>query len=496
MSLTPAYDQLHRQHLRFHRLEHLLSIAHWDQATQMPASGNEARSAAVAELTAQIHQERTHAAMGEQLQRAADEPLDDDQRANLREMHRLWQRARAVPNALVERRTLLANRCEHAWRSLRPANDWAGFAAELKPLLAAVREEAQHLSQDLQLGLYDTQLEQFEPGMRSAEVGRIFGAVRQWLPGMIQAARERQATEPVLTPQGPFSQLAQRELGGQVLRWLGFDLDAGRLDVSTHPFTGGVPEDVRLTTRYRDNDCLQALLGTIHEAGHGCYEQNLPRQWLGQPLAQARSMALHESQSLFFEMQLGAHPGFVRQLAPRLQQALGVQAAFEPGNLHRLMTRVSPGFIRVEADELTYPAHILMRFEIERALLEGQAEVDDIPALWDAAMQDLLGLDTRGNFKDGPMQDVHWPAGLFGYFPCYSLGAMLAAQWMATLRREQPQTDAQIAAGDLAPTMAWLNDRVWTQGSRWTTPELIQRISGEALNPEHFRRHLQQRYVV
>jgi carboxypeptidase Taq len=256
-----------------------------------------------------------------------------------------------------------------------------------------------------------------------------------------------------------------------------------------------VPEDVRMTTRYREGDLLQALMGTIHETGHGRYEQGLPRELLGQPVARARSMGLHESQSLSFEMQLGSHPAFAGLLAPLLVKHFGAQPAFEPGNLHRLLTRVSPGLIRVEADEVTYPAHVILRFEIERALIEGEAEVDDVPALWDAGMQDLLGQDTRGNFKDGPMQDIHWPSGAFGYFPCYTLGAMYAAQWFAAMRRERPQLDADIAAGRLGVVFDWLSSHIWQSASRYETPELVQRASGEPLNPAHFEAHLRSRYL-
>jgi len=275
----------------------------------------------------------------------------------------------------------------------------------------------------------------------------------------------------------------------------GFDFEAGRLDVSTHPFCGGVPEDVRMTTRFHEDDFLGSLMGTVHETGHARYEQNLPRDWLGQPVAEARSMALHESQSLSFEMQLGGHPGFAKLLAPMLAQAFGDQPAFAPDNLCKLMTRVKRGLIRVDADEVTYPAHVILRYEIERPLIEGDIEPDDIPALWDAKMQELLGLDTRGNFKDGPLQDVHWPEGLIGYFPCYSLGAMFAAQWFAAIRRAVPDLDQRIAAGNLAPVFDWLRENIWTQASRWTTDELALRASGEVLNPAHFKAHLQARYL-
>jgi carboxypeptidase Taq len=178
-----------------------------------------------------------------------------------------------------------------------------------------------------------------------------------------------------------------------------------------------------------------------------------------------------------------------------LAEAFGPQAAFEPGNLVKHMTRVQPSLIRVEADEVTYPAHVILRFDIERALIEGRAEAEDVPALWDAAMQNLLGLDTRGNFRDGPMQDVHWPSGLFGYFPCYSLGAMYAAQWFAALRRDHADLDQRLLAGDFAPVFDWLRERIWAQGSRWSTEELAVRASGEPLNPAHFESHLRGRYL-
>jgi carboxypeptidase Taq len=470
-------------------------MADWDQAANMPAKGNEARAAALAEMAALMHRLRTDGALADQIARAGDEPLDDYQRANLREIHRDWRSANALPESLVQRRSLASARCEHAWRSQRPANDWAGFLGNFRPLLAVAREEAALLSAQTGLSRYDALMDQFEPGMNSATLDRVFGEVRQWLPGLIRRVRDKQAGEPLIEPVGPFALPAQRALCERVIRWLGFDFEAGRLDVSAHPFCGGVPEDVRMTTRFRDDDFLGALMGTIHETGHGRYEQNLPRESLGQPVAQARSAALHESQSLSFEMQLGGHPGFVNRLAPLLVEAFGPQPAFGAQNLHRLLTRVKPGFIRVDADEVTYPAHVILRYEIERPLIEGQIEAEDIPALWDAKMMELLGVDTRGNFKDGPLQDVHWPEALFGYFPCYSLGAMYSAQWFAAMRRAMPDLDDRIGHGDLAAVFDWLRDNIWTQASRWTTDELAIRASGELLNPAHFKAHLEARYL-
>ncbi|MGY0201971.1 carboxypeptidase M32 [Leptothrix sp. BB-3] len=495
-SRQPAYAELERRHARLYRLEHLGAMVGWDQAANMPPKGKEARAAAMAELDALLHAQRTDPALTALLERADQEPLDDWQRANLREMRRDWRASNALPAALVERRTLATARCEHAWRSQRPANDWAGFVENFRPVLQVAREEAQHLSDATGLSPYDALMDRYEPGMTSAEVGRVFGDLKTWLPGLIRDVQARQAAEPpVLQPQGPFDRRAQKALSLEVMGRLGFDFGGGRLDESTHPFSGGVPEDVRLTTRYLDDDLQQALMGTVHETGHARYEQNLPRRWLGQPIARARSYGIHESQSLSFEMQLGAHPGFVAQMAPLLARHFGEQPAFASDNLARLVTRVRPGLIRVDADEVTYPAHVILRFEIEQALIEGGLAVEDIPALWDEKMAAYLGQDTRGNYRDGAMQDVHWPSGAFGYFPCYTLGAMFAAQWFAAMRRATPDLDDRIGAGDFAPVFDWLRDRVWHQASRWETPELAVRASGEALNPAHYRAHLERRYL-
>ena len=492
---TPAYDALAADCARLHRFEHLQALAQWDRAALMPPRGNEARAAALAELAALLQGLQAEPARGERIARAAGEPLTPAQRANLREIERDWRQASALPAALVARREQACARCEHAWRSQRAANDWAGFVVNFRAVLAIVREEAARLSDAGGLAPYDALIDRYEPGMRSAVVDRLFADLWQWLPGLIAQVRERQAGEPVLAPRGPFAVDAQRRLCERVLRELGFDFDAGRLDVSAHPFCGGVPEDVRITTRYSGDDFLGSLMGTIHECGHARYEQNLPPAWRGQPAGRARSMAIHESQSLAFEMQLAVHPGWVRRLAPLLAEAFGAQPAFEPANLQRLLTRVQPGRIRVDADELSYPAHVILRYEIERALIAGDAEADDVPALWDAKMQALLGIDTRGDLRDGPLQDVHWAEGAFGYFPCYTLGAMYAAQWFAALRREQPGFDARIGAGDLQPVFEGLHARLWSQGSLWPTDELVQRASGEPLNPAHYRAHLQARYL-
>jgi carboxypeptidase Taq len=491
----PAYAALSATFTRLYRLGHLSAIAGWDQATMMPPKGNAARGAALAELQVLMHQTLTDPKLRSALDAAQTEALDAFEQASLREMRRAWDAANSLPESLVEAQSLATSKAEHAWRTQRPANDWAGFLENWGTVVALVRQEAQLLSQARGVSPYDALMDKYEPGMRSADIERLFAEIKTWLPGLIRAVRERQANEPVRVPQGPFPVERQRALGLAVMQRLGFDFQGGRLDVSTHPFCGGVPEDVRVTTRYTEDDFTRSLMGVIHETGHARYEQNLPRAWVHLPVGQARSMGIHESQSLAFEMQLGRHPGFLAHLSPLLREHLGAQPALEPENLARLYTRVEPGLIRVDADELTYPAHIILRFEIERALIDGEIEAADVPALWDEKMRAYLDLDTRSNFRDGCMQDIHWPLGAFGYFPSYTLGALYAAQWFAAMRRETPELDRQIAAGELQTVFDWLHTHIWSQASLWPTETLVRRATDEALNPAHFRAHLEQRYL-
>jgi carboxypeptidase Taq len=492
---NPHYTELCRTWQRLYHYSHAASIIGWDRNAMMPPKGNEARAAAEAELQALMHRVRTDPKLADQLRAAESESLSDIERANLREMKRDWRDANALPESLVQAKSLAGAKCEHAWRAQRAANDWKGFLENFREVVRLSREEAKLLADDSGLTRYDALMDRYEPGVRAADIDRIFGEVKQWLPGLISRVQVKQRDEPLIAPAGPFPVAKQRAMNLAVMKMLGFDFDAGRLDESAHPFSGGVPEDVRLTTRYREDDLVQSLMGTIHETGHARFEQNLPREWLGQAIGHARSYGIHESQSLSFEMQLARGRAFVGLLAPMLIEHFGKQPAFEADNFHRLLTRVKPGYIRVNADEVTYPAHIILRYEIERALIEGEIEPDDIPTLWDEKMQALLGIDTRGNFKDGCLQDVHWSDGSFGYFPSYTLGAMYAAQWFAAMRRATPDLDVRIAAGDFAPVFDWLKVNIWSQASLWETPELVKRASSEALNPAHFRAHLEARYL-
>ncbi|MDA5547807.1 carboxypeptidase M32 [Yersinia massiliensis] len=493
--MTTAYQHLCKTFTRLSRFEHLSAVAGWDMQTMMPAKGNVARAEAMAELNVLQHQILTAKEVGEWLKQAEHDVLNDIEQANLREMQRHYHNAALLPEALVEAKSLAGAKCEHTWRQQRIANDWQGFAENLREVVKLSREEAAIRAQAASTSGYDALLNLYEPGTTTADLDRIFGDLKQWLPALLQKVSAKQANEACLIPQGPFDLTKQRQLGLNVMKVLGFDFDGGRVDVSVHPFCGGVPQDVRITTRYNEQEFLSALMGIVHETGHARYEQNLPREWLGQPISHARSTAIHESQSLLFEMQLARSNEFLQVIRPLVIQQFGEQPALQEQNFIALNQRVKTGFIRVDADEVSYPAHVILRYEIEKALIGGDIEVDDIPALWNEKMQQYLGINTEGNYRNGCMQDIHWTDGAFGYFPTYTLGAMYAAQLFQSARDAIPGLDRHIANGDLSPLFNWLQQNIWQHGSRYSTAELITQATGESLNPRFFRQHLERRYL-
>jgi carboxypeptidase Taq len=290
----------------------------------------------------------------------------------------------------------------------------------------------------------------------------------------------------------------QRALGEVMMRVFGFDFVHGRLDVSHHPFCGGVPEDTRITTRYNGEDFLESLMAVLHETGHAIYQQGLPADWRQQPVGDSLGAAVHESQSLFVEMQVSRSRAFIAFAAPLMREHLaGSQddGAWNADNLYAQITQVRPSYIRVDADEVTYPLHIILRFELERALIAGELDVADIPNAWNERMIRYLGLSTDGNLRDGCMQDVHWFAGLFGYFPTYTLGALMAAQWFAAASAAIPDLDAQIASGEFAPLLGWLRREIHGRGQLKTAQELLTEVTGERLSLRYFKAHLERRYL-
>ncbi len=364
-------------------------------------------------------------------------------------------------------------------------------------MLDRVREVGAAKADVLGSTVYDALLDEFEPGGKAATIDALFADLAAFLPDLIARARERQARLPApVAPAGPFAIEAQRRLAREMMATLGFDFDHGRIDESAHPFCGGTPDDVRITTRYSPASFLPALFAVLHETGHAMYERGLPARWRDQPVGQAASMSLHESQSLLIEMQTCRSRDFFAFAAPRLRAAFGGEGPeWDADNLHRLATRIEPGPIRVDADEATYPAHILLRYRLEKAMIAGDLAVRDLPGAWNEGMAALLGV-TPPDDRDGCLQDVHWPAGLFGYFPTYTLGAMTAAQIFDAARRAEPSIPEGIGRGDFAPLFAWLRAHVHGLGASLDADGTVAQATGRPLDAAIFKAHLEARYLA
>ena len=490
-----SYIELKKINEKIHNLNHLGAITGWDQQTMMPSGSNDARSKAMAEFNVLMHQISTDPKISDLLLQASTEDLNENDNASLREMKRSYELSTVVPEDLVKAKSLAGSKCEHAWREQRPNNDWKGFLNNFEEVVNLSREEASIRSSKSGLTPYDSLVDLYEPGMNSETLDVIFSDVKSWLPGLIENIVENQKSISTLIPKGPFSVEKQKNLGLKVMAKLGFDFNKGRVDVSSHPFCGGVPEDIRMTTRYDESDFVQSLMGIVHETGHARYEQNLPKDFLSLPAGTARSMGIHESQSLFFEMQIGRGRPFLESIHKEVIEAFGDIEEFKIENLVKIYEKVEPGFIRVDADEVTYPAHVMLRYEIERDLINGKLEAKDVPEVWNEKMKSYLGLDTKGNYTQGVLQDIHWTDGSFGYFPSYTLGAMYAAQQFHTVEKLNPNINESISSGDYSQAFSWLKENIWEKGSLLSTDELIKNATGETLNPQFLKKHLMARYL-
>ena len=330
----------------------------------------------------------------------------------------------------------------------------------------------------------------------SARIDEIFADLARFLPEFLAEVMERQTRSPTAqAPEGPFPRARQEALARRLMGAVGFDFDHGRLDVSLHPFCGDVPDDVRITTRYDEADFMKAMMGVLHETGHALYERGLPAAWRLQPVGEARGMAMHESQSLLIEMQACRAPEFIAFMAPLAREAFGgTGPAWTPANLAALYNRVAPDFIRVDADEVTYPAHIILRTRLEKAMITGAMEPEDLPAAWNEAMRELLGITPPDDAR-GCLQDIHWYDGAWGYFPTYTLGAMTAAQLYAAAKAAVPQIPGAISRGDFAPLTGWLRDKVHALGSSLASEDILIGATGKPLDPTVFKAHLEARYL-
>src|SRR5947207_949212 len=451
-----AYRELEQRFRRLGAIEQDISVLHWDTAAIMPAGGAAARAEQLATLRLIAHQHLVTPEIGGLLAEAETDDLGQWERANLREMRRRWLHATAVPGALVEAESRACSECEAVWRRGRLENDFAAVLPGLERIIHIEREIAAVKAERLGKSPYEALLDQYEPDASAAEIDRLFDEIAEFLPDLIEAALSRQAALPSAPVCGPFPIETQRRIAMRLMERIGFDFAHGRLDISAHPFCGGTPEDVRITTRYDEDDFARALMGVLHETGHALYQRGLPAEWRLQPVGRARGMAMHESQSLLLGSQVCRSRAFLTYAAPIIRDAFGGNGPeWEVDTLYRRQIRVRRSLIRVDADEVTYPAHVILRYRLERAMLAGDLEPADLPGAWAEGSHELLGI-APDNDRKGCLQDIHWYDGAWGYFPTYTLGALIAAQLFEAVRHDFPDLMRAIAEGEFAPLLGWV----------------------------------------
>jgi carboxypeptidase Taq len=494
------YMESQTTHLRelLQEIAHLnaaIALLNWDQEVFMSPGSAQARANTLASLSARHHELVIATVLQNEVTRLEGLPdgaLDARETALVREIAHDLRLAVKLPTEFVARITEATSRGQMVWQAARAANDFNQFAPVLEEIIALNREKAEYLG--FTNSPYDALLDTFETGLTSSEVTKVFTPLKERLiPLLKQIAARTTAKRSDL--EGNFSKESQLQLSRDVATAMGYSFDHGRLDLSTHPFsTSFHPTDARITTRVDEQDFWVCLGASMHETGHALYEQGLPAADFGSPLGEAASTGIHESQSRSWENIIGRSKPFWEHWYPELQRRY--PEPFAHINLDQFLpalNEVRPSFIRVEADEVSYNLHIILRAELERDLIEGTLNVADLPKAWNAKFKEFFGLDVPSDAL-GVLQDVHWSCGYFGYFPTYALGNLYSAQLWAAVRRDIPTIDTSIAKADYAPFLGWMREHIHRYGRQYRPAELLTRATGESLNPEYFTAYLQERY--
>lgn len=467
-----------------------IAMMDWDQQTYMPKGGAEARAEHVGILSRMAHAMFVADETRTALEAASDAAETEDDKALTRVVKRDLDLRTKIPTDLVAEKTRLGAIAHEAWVKARAENDFAGFAPTLERMFEIARQEAEYLGYEDDI--YDALLDQYEEGATAADVRRMFEAIKGPQVELVKAIGQQPKPDDSIL-YGEWEVAKQRGFTEMLVRTIGFDFDRGRQDVAPHPFcTGWSVSDVRLTTRYKPY-LPSSIFGSMHEAGHGMYEQGSPQAWDRTALAGGVSLGVHESQSRLWENIVGRSLPFWKRFFPELRQIFPELAGLDAPAFYKLINKVEPTFIRVEADELTYNLHILVRFEIESEILKGKLAVKDLPEAWNAKYAEYLGI-TPANDSEGCLQDVHWSMGSIGYFPTYSMGNLLSYQIWHKLQSEVGDTDALIEAGDFAPILDWLRRNVYSKGRKYTPRDLVLQVTGKPMGADDYLDGLTAKY--
>jgi len=500
--VTEAYTDLVSRLRRSSHLEGIGGLLGWDQQTMMPQGAEEARAKQQAALAAVIHEAKTDPAVGELLKKLKphSSSLPPFDAANLRIASERFDQTSRMSSALAARQAELESRAYGAWTRARAESDWGAFAPTLAEVFEMQREICSTTKPDMPV--YDAAIDMFDPKMTAPRIKEIFDQVKAELAPLISSIAAKVEADPSLhevpapLQGGPeWDTKKQDELCREIASAIGFDFEKGRMDVSVHPFTGGShTTDVRITTRYSEGNWVEGVAGTIHECGHAMYEQGRPAEQGDLPVSEALGMASHESQSLLWERMVGQSLPFWKWATPIVHKYFPHTKSCTPEDFYRAVNHVRPSLIRVDADEVTYPLHVILRFELEKGVLDGELSVDELPALWDQRMKDYLGV-VPPSAKEGVLQDVHWPSGAIGYFPSYTLGAMMANQIYQAAKDNIEDLEDKISKGQFTELKEWLNVNIHSQGSlHQSADDLLLAATGKRLDPKLFSDYLKGKY--
>ena len=473
----------------------IAGILHWDMSTMMPSNSRNQRAEQLAYLSKITHDKVSSDKVRDLILEAKHEALNENDIYNLREIEREHKLTSSVPSNLVQQISKTAAKCEGEWQEARKNSNFNLIKNTLSELIYLTKEEADILGKVFNLSPYEALVNKFEPGLNIKLITDVFDDLQQFLTPLIDTIIEKQKSQKILPIQDKINEEQQKDIAEYIMRLIGFDFKRGRLDKSAHPFCGGSTNDVRITTRYNADNPFSSLDGVMHETGHAMYELNLPEKWSHQPVGKSRGMAMHESQSLMIEMQITRSHAFKKFLSNLLKDKFDIKdRSFDSDNLYLLGTRVEKSFIRVESDEVTYPLHIILRFNLERKIFNNEISVNDIPDAWNEEYNKLFDKKVIKD-SDGSLQDVHWYAGLFGYFPTYSLGALTAAQFAYQLRIDLPELDSNIENGNFKELITWLKTNIHEKASFFSTNEVLEQVTNSSLNAKYFKNYINNRYL-
>ncbi len=496
--LQAALNQFNALDEKITHFSSIIGLADWDQKVMAPKKGRHVFAKAIGTLRTEVFKLSVSQEMGSLLETLSSEEnaalLDDVTRAKVREYRTFYQKSKSIPADLFQEYSVLTAQTNDAWEEARENNDFDHFLPFLEKIVEFKRKFAEIYGYEDHP--YDALLDEFEPGLTVKVLDPLFAKLRESSVKLLERIRENGMPTNKEIFEQTFDVEKQKEFNRFILPIIGFDMEAGRLDQTVHPFAQTITiGDVRLTTRYLKENVRSALFGTIHEAGHGMYEQHINPDFEESILQSGSSFGIHESQSRFLENMVGRSKDFWTYFYPKLQEYFPKQLEnVTLDEFYRAVNTVEPSFIRVEADELTYNLHIMLRYEIEKALIGGEIEAKDLPAVWNQKMQDYLGI-TPSTDTEGVLQDVHWSFGGIGYFPSYSLGNLYAAQILRKIQQDMTEFYSHIENGRFDLIQAWLKDHIHQYGKLYTPNELIVRITGEELNADYLVEYLEKKYA-